>query len=106
MLTKIPDYIISECGYPECDVEAQEINLAKIHASLWRNSSIWSSKSTNYVKLLPLRETLTDYYIVRLSKQKESKESHHKVLQNNNKTQQTHRNENELTKAKRNIATR
>lgn len=66
MLTKLPDYIISECGYPNWDRDRENLNLAKIHANLWATSSIWSTKSTNLAKLLPLRETLTDYYMDKL----------------------------------------
>ncbi|KAI8115164.1 uncharacterized protein LOC111680987 [Lucilia cuprina] len=74
MLTKLPDYIISDCGYPNWDPDRENLNLVKIHANLWSTSSIWSTKSTNLVKLLPLRETLTDYYMDKLMmRQHESK---------------------------------
>ncbi|TMW42140.1 hypothetical protein DOY81_012781 [Sarcophaga bullata] len=67
MLTKLPDYIVSECGYPDWPVEEKEnIKLAQIQTNLWHTSTIWSRKSTNYAKLLPLRESLTDYYRTQL----------------------------------------
>lgn len=66
MLTKLPDYIISDCGYPTWNKETENLNLVKIHANLWNTSSIWSTKSTNLAKLLPLRETLSDYYMDKL----------------------------------------
>lgn len=67
MLTKLPDYIISERGYPDWPVEEKEnIKLEQIQTNLWHSSSIWSTKSTNYGKLLPLRESLTDYYRTQL----------------------------------------
>ena len=67
MLTKLPDYIVSECGYPDWPVEEKEnIKLTEIQTNLWHTSAIWSRKSTNYAKLLPLRESLTDYYRTQL----------------------------------------
>lgn len=66
MLTKLPDYIISDCGYPSWNKETENLNLVKIHANLWSTSSIWSTKSRNLAKLLPLRETLSDYYMDKL----------------------------------------
>lgn len=66
MLTKLPDYIISDCGFPSWDKEKENLNIVKMRENLWSTSSIWSTKSTNFAKLLPLRETLTDYYMDKL----------------------------------------
>ncbi|XP_034472336.1 uncharacterized protein LOC117780063 isoform X2 [Drosophila innubila] len=76
MLTKQPDYTISELGYPQWQQQLCEDRLYKkcrpppprtsyghssSHCSS-SNSSPSSTSSSNLNRLLPLRETLDDYY--------------------------------------------
>ncbi|XP_073821178.1 uncharacterized protein [Musca autumnalis] len=102
MITKTPDYMISEYGYPELwTSESKHIPLSKVNSKFWNSYSNWcnNKSTTTFAKLLPLRESWTDYYTKNLIKQnEESAAKKYQRLPSVQKQQKNHYNEVLVTK--------
>lgn len=100
MITKTPDYMISECGYPELwSGDSKHLPLTQMNSKFWNSYTSWCNGQTataKFNKLLPLRESWTDYYTKNLIKQnEESNNNIHKYnrLASVQKQQKNHYNE-------------
>ncbi|XP_059221206.1 uncharacterized protein LOC131995912 [Stomoxys calcitrans] len=82
MITKTPDYLISEYGYPELwNADAKHVPLP--NHKFWNTYSLWcSNKSNQLAKLLPLRESWNDYYTKNVLRQNEESNKYSKLTTN------------------------
>ncbi|XP_075149331.1 uncharacterized protein LOC142223350 [Haematobia irritans] len=85
MITKTPDYLISECGYPELwNSDSKHTSLTQINNKFWNSYTLWCSNKSSKLstKLLPLRESWTDYYTKNLLKENEESMKYSKLTLN------------------------